>query len=455
MRRRPALVLTAALLAVLALWAGAQENQPTIAAPGFAPGADFLIGFATVDLTPDPAASPGQLHGYGARENAQAAGVLDPLHARAMVVRDRAGHLVGVVAVDLLMVTADMRDVAVSRLRPLGFNDHNLLLTATHTHAGYANYDRRTLVEHYFGDYDPLRFEGTIAGVVRAVESAFADLRPARLLVAQTKLPGLNRNRREPAYDMDTGRWTDNAPQPERFPTDETMTVLRVTDSAGAPRGALVHYTAHPTILSPANLRYSAEWPGVMCAALTDRHGTTMLLNGALGDVAAPQQHWGDPADELMRMNDYGRAVAQRADALLSQAQAMRIAAVGGFSARRIPPPILLRFYYGARMFGPLRKAFLLSENVVLHTVRLGDLVLFAVPGEPTAAVGEHIKALCPAGSTCLVVAPANDYIGYLVAADEYAQGSYHADSCFFAERTVPFLLDGFMLALRNLQQNF
>ena len=35
MRRRPALALTAALIAVLALWAGAQENQPTTAAPGF------------------------------------------------------------------------------------------------------------------------------------------------------------------------------------------------------------------------------------------------------------------------------------------------------------------------------------------------------------------------------------------------------------------------------------
>ncbi|HPQ68460.1 MAG TPA: neutral/alkaline non-lysosomal ceramidase N-terminal domain-containing protein [bacterium] len=455
MRRRPALALTAALIVVLAVWAGAQENQPTTTAPGFAPGADFLIGFATVDLTPDPTASPGQLHGYGARENAPATGVLDPLHARAMVVRDRAGHLVGLVAVDLLMVTADVRDVAVSRLRPLGINDHNLLLTATHTHSGYSNYDRRSLLEHYFGDYDKQRFDATVAGIVRAVEQAYADLQPARLLVAQTKLPGLNRNRREPAYDMDNGRWTDDAPQPDAFPTDETMTVLRVTDPAGGPRGALVHYTAHPTILSPANLSYSAEWPGAMCAALQERHGATMLLNGALGDVASPRQHWGDPADEQKRMNDYGRAVAQRADALLDRAQAMRVSVVGGFSARRIPPPILLRFYYGARMFGPLRKAFLLSESVVLQTIRLGDLVLFAVPGEPTAAVGEQIKSLCPAGSTCLVVAPANDYIGYLVTADEYAAGSYHADSCFFAERTVPFLLDGFTLALRNLQQNF
>ena len=79
-----------------------------------------------------------------------------------------------------------------------------------------------------------------------------------------------------------------------------------------------------------------------------------------------------------------------------------------------------------------LSKGFYSSPEVAFQVVKIGSLILLAVPGEPTTATGRDIETLCPVGGKCLVVAPANGYMGYIVTKQEYRIDGYESDSCFF-----------------------
>jgi neutral ceramidase len=221
---------------------------------------DLQAGAAKVGITP-PVGFP--MWGYGARHDLPSKGVLDPLHARAVVLA--AGkERIAIVSLDLGRApTRESTEAIRKRVKQAGIE--HLFLVASHTHHGPVIEldDWPTPKDSYVR-----RLEEKLAGVI--LEAA-KDLRPAVLGVAAREVK-LNRNRHAKRADK---------------PVDRELVVVRIEDTAGKPIAHLVNFAAHPTMHPAKLMKFSADYPGAM-AALVEKEtgGQCLFLQGAAGDLS-------------------------------------------------------------------------------------------------------------------------------------------------------------------------
>ena len=101
------------------------------------PAQDFIAGSAEEEITPYPGIPLGG-HGPGGRI---ARGTWMPLYARAFYFQDSAGHQAAMVSCELFAVSAGLRSDILRRVNMQERLDPDaLILTATHTHHGPANF---------------------------------------------------------------------------------------------------------------------------------------------------------------------------------------------------------------------------------------------------------------------------------------------------------------------------
>lgn len=221
--------------------------------------AELLVGASQVVITP-PIGT--WLEGYGARTSGST-GVHDDLYARALVLDDHEVQA-AVISCDLIGVdrhqTAAVRDLVASETDiPAG----NIMLAATHTHAGPRGMHRQ--------DDGSLRdvLGRLIAG---AVIDAWRSKRPAVLKAGRGTVESVSQNRRDP----------DGA-------VDDALRVL-LFDSIShteRPLASIVNFACHPTVLYHTNMEISADYPGEALRVLRRITGcaTALFLNGTCGDV--------------------------------------------------------------------------------------------------------------------------------------------------------------------------
>jgi hypothetical protein len=201
------------------------------------------------------------LEGYGGREGG-AVGVHDDLYARALVLDDGESR-VAIVACDLIGI--DRHTTAAVRTLVAASTDippENVMVCATHTHAGPVGMHRR--------DDAALRDvqNRLIAG---AVEQAWRSRHPCVMAAGVGSVDTVSQNRRDPAG-----------------PIDSALHVLLfdALDHHGPPVASLVNFACHATVLYYTNMHVSADYPGHVVNAVQQLTGApTMFLQGACGDV--------------------------------------------------------------------------------------------------------------------------------------------------------------------------
>jgi len=404
----------------------------------------LIVGAAKVDITPDPQEKQFLLNGYSDRKKLPATGVLDRVHARAIVGSDREGKLFGLVSADLCWVSNDLHDEVSKRLQPHGFDEHNLMLAATHTHSSFGGYDRTFIIKRLFGKFDKEILEHAASLIAQAVVEAKDAMRPARLEIAVEQIANMNRSRLDPAFVFGADE-TESAvrPDPERYPVDERLTVVRIVEADSKPIGAVVHFAAHPTILSPKNMKVSADFPGVLCSRMEEALGSeavALYLNGTLGDTAPVPDWESDVETEITDMKDYGNELADAAIGILEFAKPLPIERIAYNTTPVRIPRVIVRQFRRLKLPSFLSKLVYSKKHIPFQAMRIGDLVLLAIPGELTTEVGRELEKLCPEDTRCLVVAPANSYVGYLVTPQQYEDGGYASDTCFFGPNTLDFV---------------
>ncbi|HYM15187.1 MAG TPA: neutral/alkaline non-lysosomal ceramidase N-terminal domain-containing protein [Dehalococcoidia bacterium] len=412
-------------------------------------------GAAEVVMTP-PIGTP--LDGYGGRVGG-AVGVHDDLHARAIVVDDGATQA-AIVGCDLVGV--DRRLVAMVRERATaatGIPSGNIMVAATHTHAGPAGL-RRDLDE-------PLTeiMARTIAG---AVEAAHRGLRPAVLKAGRGSVDSVSQNRRDPAG-----------------PFDDALRVLLLDspDPRDGAIAAIVNFACHPTVLFGTNMLISADYPGHAVRTVQQVVGDApvVFLNGACGDV---NPAWVEQChDEARRVGTIVGAEAARrlqelrplgnqhkvwtirwdelsdkpvtSGTLVEPRVAVRSREVA-VPLRRLYPPAwydaklaeLEREREPAAALGaePLRRVMeqvvrYRAERGVAERIRIGDepryahpevqairlgdgCAILGLPGEFFVETGRAIQAAA-ALPHLLVACYANHYVGYLVPRHAFTEGGY------------------------------
>lgn len=439
--------------------------------------ADLLAGVAEADITP---ATGTPLAGYGGRLRLAArrapdldpfdahtlfepsTGVRDPIEAQALVL-ERDGLLVALLTIDAIGVEDELvTDIArAARAAGVPLSPDRLFVAASHTHSGPGALSRRPLWALAACDLFSRRVHRRLVQQTGdLLARAYAARRPARVGWGQVGVPGATRNRRA---------GTSALVEPDDV--DPTVRALRIDDAAAAPRSGaapplavVMNYAVHGTCLGEGNLRFSADVPGALRRAVAAAVGCPVLFtNAAEGDVA-PRPGGEDgltalPARVAPEVQALVGAIETRADVSLAVDEVWRdlghvvlhpgllapatpgedrgVTRTLGQLARRTPRALIDR---------------LVTARFRYAALRLGDLVLLAVPGEPITAVGRRLgDAARAVGLEPWVVGLANGHMGYIVSAEEYAQGGYEAWLTLYGVETADDLARAFAEVLERL----
>jgi neutral ceramidase len=439
--------------------------------------ADLLVGVAEADVTP---AVGTPLAGYGGRMRKggpdldprndhvlfePSTGVRDPIEAQALVLVD--GETVAaLLAIDAIGVEETLlaEVAAAARARGVPLEPTRIVMAASHTHSGPGAVARTRLWSLAAADLFQARVHRVlVARLGDLLAQAWAARRPARLADGRAEVKGATSNRRAGEDSGGAGKGfrsdsegrrprshggTPAAPEESRSEgslakpddVDPRLGLLRIDDATGAPLAVVMHFAVHGTCLGDDNLRFSADVPGAIRRAVRERVGCPVLfLNGCEGDVApSPGGEAGltqVPAKVAPVAEGLWRGLTPRAGVHLTTS-----------SVRRDLGPLVLHPGLGqGGAEGPLVKgvlglvrtlggggralALLAPRSYRFTALRLGDLVLMTVPGEPITAVAPRLEGLAhEAGAPrAWVVGLANGHFGYLTTPEEYAAGGYEA----------------------------
>jgi neutral ceramidase len=219
-------------------------------------------GAAKTDITP-PLGGP--MWGYAARHDAPSVGVLDRLHARAVVLAS-GKERIALVSLDLGRAPTRTITAAIRKRVKETAGVGAIFLVASHTHHG------PVLELEQWPDPKKPYVRQLADKIVAIIGEAAKHLRPVQLGIA-SRQAAWNRNRHSRRPDA---------------PVDHELIVVRIEDKSGKPIAHLVNFAAHPTMLDAKLRKFSADYPGALCSLVEKETGAPCLfLQGAAGDLSA------------------------------------------------------------------------------------------------------------------------------------------------------------------------
>ena len=389
-------------------------------------------GFAETDITP-----PIGTRKIGVLTKLVAESVLDPLHARVAVI-ENAAERVAFVQLDTLCVRWSR--VAHSRRRvteEYGFPGANVMVTATHNHAGPAVAN--------LGDVerDDSYVDALVSKVVATFGQALANRQEVEIGFGRCFEFDAAYNRRVVLRDG-TVRTHGSFDDPEGLflegPIDPELSVLAVRGKNGGPLGVLVNFACHVGHHG-STTEFSAGFPGALNREMRSRGcPMTLFLNGACGNVA-----YGDPfrGGVAKAKEEIGAILAADAQAILEGID-YRTEAV--LSARSQTIDLPYRQYTEDDIRGTARGSQrggsdpsvydrcmpALAQRIrerrtqpaEVQVLSIDEHAFVALPAEYFAELGLKIKELAWP-RRALVVSCANGMVGYAPTREAFERGGY------------------------------
>ena len=362
--------------------------------------ADFEAGAAKVDITP-PTGYP--MWGYASRKDKPCEGVLDPLHAKAIVLKSGAGKI-ALVSLDL--GRAPTRD-SMKRIRDVLAADKftELFLVASHTHHG-------PVIELDDWPKDAPYVPQLEAKLVTLIRKADAAKVPARAVFASTETP-LNRNRQSKRADA---------------PVDRELLVMRLDTLDGKPIAVAVNFAAHPTMHPDKLMKFSADYPGAMRKTVEAMTSVPCLfLQGAAGDLSPnPPAGMRDPevfgkrlGDDVLKLLTDAKPAAGKGTELLARREF-------AFKCVIDVNSVLVRGEFFPELIGFFEKEY--KDSVVRPTLSVavldGSIGFVGVSGEFFCdhALSLKRRARMP---HLFVLGYCNDYQQYFPTIQAVSEGGY------------------------------
>ncbi|MBS0209557.1 MAG: hypothetical protein JSS27_11455 [Planctomycetes bacterium] len=387
--------------------------------------------------------------------------VLDPLHARALVLDDGSERL-AIVVVDSCMMPRELCDQA-KALAAAGtkLRRERILISATHTHSAPSvmDFTLGARADRAYTEYLP----GKIA---EAIVEADRRLVPAEWGHTSFHAPNHTHCRRwihqpdkidvDPFGDRTVRAMMHPGYQNPAYvgpsgPVDDELSLLAIRSIDGAPIALLANYSMH---YFGVGRGFSADYFGRFCDLVEARDGAdaaaraknapapvAIMSQGTSGDL-----HWMDysQSKRAITIDEYASQVAaltlearQRVEYRreVSLAMAERTIELG----RRLPSPERLAW---ARPLNEARgerrpkdrpevyaeQAVYLhehpTETLVLQAARIGDVGITAIPNEVFSITGLKLKAQSPLLKT-FNIELANGASGYIPPPEQHALGGY------------------------------
>jgi neutral ceramidase len=265
------------------------------------------VGAARVDITP-PIADPLPLLGWGDPHHL-ARTVSAPIHSRAVALEDSAGNRLVFVCVEICFISESIRLGVMKELRILGpevsLEEHQVVLTATHTHNAPGGYCHSILYNIPSRGYQPEIYNAYVKGIVQSIVDAWSSRRNAVLKSGSIEIP----IHEEVAFNRAIQAYNRNS-DVEPVPVSQAARALyRMMDGIAAydEEGALiafinwfsVHCTSmhrdfhavHPDHKGVASRMMELEFGNSRKGAVADP--VVIFAQGAAGDVSPNfKKHW-------------------------------------------------------------------------------------------------------------------------------------------------------------------
>ena len=398
----------------------------------------LLASAVQIDITPPVGHG---FDGYAARAG-KSLGVHDPLLGQLLLLRS-GDKQIALITLDLLGVSLDFtRKVRAGIEQAVGIPLDCTLIACSHTHSSAAGF----LPPHpgITASVDLGQQEVVARQLIGAAIWADHQLQPASLGFGRGKVEGIGLNRNDPEQ-----------------PVDSEVIVVRIDAVSGQPLAVIMNYGCHPTVLGYQNLQYSADYPGAARSTLHKIYPDTIFMytNGASGDISSRFTRRDQTFNEVERM---GRILAGE---VLKVMQTITTQPEQKLESRILPVELPFRPFPGHAEaqqelehfkeeleglkashapHGEIRKAVTRVEGATgqasmakelegrsgnksqVHVLKIGDLVLVGLPGEPFTRTVLEIKQGSPHANTT-VLSYANDYQGYFPDRVSIAMETYEA----------------------------
>jgi neutral ceramidase len=416
-------------------------------------------GVAVTDITP-----PIGYRMCGYFNERLSTGVLNPLHAKALVLR-QGDMRAALVFCDIIGISADVSQRARRQAQQeTGISPENILLAGTHSHTGPLYFDalRDYLHEKAVAQYgkDPCEARDypseLVAGIVKAIKDADAGVRPVQAEAGVAQQRGLSFNRRFHMKDG-TVRFNPGLLNPDIVrpagPIDPGVGVISFR-AANDDRvfASLVNFALH--LDTTGGTLYAADYPYFIEKNLREKFGqdfTLLFGTGTCGDI----NHFDVTTKDIRKPETIGATLAGTVAAAPSKAMAKPSLAV-----RRAVVEVPMQKFTAAEVaqakkdmdkIGTADMSFLdqvrtykivdlqsrrgATISLEVQVFRLSDEVaVVGLPGEVFVEHGLAIKKASPFPVT-LVIELCQDDVAYVPTKKAFAEGSYETVNSRIAPR--------------------
>jgi len=387
----------------------------------------MIVGTSHVDITPKAGV---ELSGFAARIQ-PSVGMLDPLAAKGLYLANEDARLLwlhcDLIGFDRSIVAA-FRDWA---RKTLGLQPGEVLLSATHTHAGPCTIHLREA-----GEYDPAYVELLQRKLREAAQLAVTRPEAAELVAVEGRLD----------LAVDRRKTTSSH-------TDPRVAALGLRRGDGTFAAVVVNYAMHPVALGPKNRCISADVSGAAAgrlAGLLPGAPVVLLTNGACANLNPPAENVG-----FEQMKQWGEQIAEAVAPLLNRPLSVEDSCLRVLSRTvRLPLDTLdadgINRFADRALFsaGPLAEWGDKYRRVVEHWrstslqrgsgrdnghqeaelfgVSLGDVVLVGANAEVFSEFTDILRQHRP--GKIYFIGYANGDMGYLPTRAAYAEGGYEVE---------------------------
>jgi hypothetical protein len=287
--------------------------------------------------------------------------------------------------------------------------------------------------DHSHGGADPMGVWGNVPlsfrkfmydRTVAAIVAAWRHRKPANLYYGWADARDLQSNQ----FDYDASNKV----------MDSDVRVLQARGAGGKTIATILDFSSHPTVLGSSNQHITGDWPQSANALMAKRFGgRAMTIVGTLGrtqpareDCPTSKKGDSDPPSAICKLDDYAKRVIDRAAQALKHATLLSGKPVVSSKTYLIQDPADNGIVYlglgvagdpiGVKLDRALTPPWVTGNilGTVTGSVRIGDVLLSAVPGEiyPQIALKVADSVQGPVRKHGFMTAGlANDQLGYII----------------------------------------
>ena len=443
--------------------------------PSIVGAGEFKTGAAQVDITP-PVGTP-RGGGYA---TILSNGVIDPLHAKAIVV-EQDGAKAAFVGLDVAYTARPVITAARTLIaEQTGIPAERVMISATHTHSGPVQ-TRNGLMDKVTGADKPIAMEFTVklpSLIAKAVVEANGKLVPARASAHIACEENTSFNRRYWMKDGTVGWMAAHSPDIVRpaGPIDPDVGVcyFESAGKADTPLATYFNFAMHPTVVGGA--KFCTDYCGRIARRLgefKDPGMVTLFANGCCGNLNQVNPKWRGQGHGLPEAERIGTVLAGAALRDWPKLQPLQTYAPRVKSTmvtlprRQIASEEVAEAQRVFDQIGKKKQTIPVMANAVcildtlankdkpleaeVQVIAFSDgLAVVALPGEIFVELGLALKKASPFTHT-FIAELANGSIGYVPNKSAYPEGQYEVVSARCAAGSGEILVETAVEMLREL----